>query len=324
MMNGWSLYSPWWLLLLVIPPVVVVLEWRRGGKWHVAIPTVVHLRGLKATWRGTARKALPALRMLGLALLVVAIARPIGERARTPIDGQGIDIAIVVDVSGSMKAEDLAPGKNRLVVVKEVVRRFVEQRRGDRMGLIAFARYPMTVAPLTLDSTTVAKAVDRLSPAELQAEDGTAIGVALAHAVKRLKKSNAKSRIVVLLTDGANNVEDVLPEEAAAVAAKVGVRVYTVLAGRESGGRMGYRPDGDAMSRPLVDIARVTGGRFYRAEDATALADIYREIDKLEKSRIEEKKYESFTEQFRPFAALGLLMLLAAALSDHTWLRRLP
>lgn len=323
-MNGLGLLSPWWLLLWLLVPVLVVIEARRGGKWHVAIPTVVHLRGLKATWRGTARRALPALRACGLALIVVALARPIGDRARAPVDGQGIDIALVVDVSGSMKAEDLAPGKNRLEVVKEVVARFVEQRRGDRMGLIAFARYPITVCPLTLDSTTVARFVEGLSPAELQAEDGTAIGAGLAHAVKRLKRSKAKSRIVVLLTDGANNVEDVTPEEASAIAAKVGVRVYTVLAGRESGGRGGYRPDGDAMSAPLLSIARETGGRFFRAEDATALADIYREIDKLEKSRLQEKRYESFTERYRPFASTGLLLLLFAAISDHTWLRRLP
>lgn len=323
-MNGLSLYSPWWLLLLVFVPVLAVVEMRRGGNWHVAIPTVVHLRGLRMTWRSTLRRFLPAFRACGFALLVFAIARPIGDRVRAPVDGQGIDISLVVDVSGSMKAEDLAAGKNRLAVVKEVVRKFVEQRRGDRMGLIAFARYPITVCPLTLDATTVANFVDRLTPAELQAEDGTAIGSGLAHAVKRLKKSKAKSRIVVLLTDGANNVEDVTPEEAAAIAAQVGVRVYTVLAGKESGGRAGYRPDGDAMSKPLIDIARVTGGRFFRAEDATALADIYREIDKLEKSRIEEKRYETFTERFRPFASAGLLLLLIAAVSDHTWLRRLP
>lgn len=323
-MSELSLYSPWWLALLVLVPILVMVELRRGGAWHVSIPTVVHLRGLKGTWRSTARRLLPALRAVGLALLVVAIARPIGDRSRAPVDGQGIDIALVVDVSGSMKAEDLAPGKNRLTVVKEVVRKFVEQRRGDRMGLFAFARYPITVCPLTLDSTTVASLVDRLTPAELQAEDGTAIGAGLAHAVKRLKKSKAKSRIVVLLTDGANNVEDVTPEDAAKIAAQVGVRVYTVLAGRESGGRGGYRPDGEAMSKPLVDIARVTGGRFFRAEDASALADIYREIDKLEKSRIEEKRYETFTERFRPFASAALVLMLLAAISDHTWLRRLP
>ena len=319
-----SFQSPWFLALLLLPFVWAVVQWRRGGAWRVSIPTVVHLRGLKPTWRSTLRPILPVLRLLGLCLLVVALARPVGDRSRAPVEGDGIDIALVVDVSGSMKAEDLAAGKTRLAVVKDVVRRFVEQRRGDRMGLVAFAKYPMTACPLTLDASTVAKFVERLEPAELHAEDGTAIGRALAHAVKRLRKSRAKSRIVVLLTDGANNVHDITPEEAADLAAKVGIRVYTVLAGRESGARVTMRPDGDAVSRPLIDISRTTGGRFYRAEDASALEDIYREIDKLEKSRIEEKRYETFTERFRPFASTGILLLVLAALGEHTWLRRLP
>lgn len=323
-MSGLSLHSPWWLALLALPALLLVAEARRGGRWHVAIPTVVHLRGLRRTWRATARRALPALRAAGLALLVVALARPIGDRSRAPVEGEGIDIELVVDVSGSMKAEDLAAGRSRLEVVRDVVRRFVERRRGDRMGLIAFARHPMTLCPLTLDSGTVAKFVDRLEPAQLPAEDGTAIGVALAHAVKRLKKSRSKSRVVVLLTDGANNVDDVTPEEGARIAERVGVRVYTVLAGRESGSRGGYHPEGDALARPLVDMARTTGGRFFRAEDASALDEIYREIDKLEKSRLREVRYETFTERFRGFASAGLLLLLLAAIGDHTVLRRLP
>lgn len=316
-----ELHSPWLLALLVLPLLLLWAQARRGGRWNVAIPTVVHLRNMRRSWRSILRRGLPGVRAAGLALLVVAIARPIGDRARAPVDGLGIDIAVVVDVSGSMKTEDLAAGKTRLQVVKEVVRRFVEERRGDRIGLIAFARYPITVCPLTMDSTTVAKLVDRLEPAELGAEDGTAIGVALAQAVKRLKRSKAKSRVVVLLTDGQNNVDDVLPKDAAHLAAKVGVRVYTVLAGKES---RYVRTDADAVSKPLIDIARLTGGRFFRAQDAGTLADIYREIDKLEKDEQKEERYETYTERFRPFASLGLLLLLFASVSDHTWLRRLP
>ena len=316
--------SPWLLLLLVLPILLLVAEARRGGKWHVAIPTVVHLRGLSVSWRSIARRMLPAVRTLGLAALVIAIARPVGDRARAPVDGQGIDIEIVVDVSGSMNAEDLAAGKTRLQVVKEVVRKFVEERRGDRLGLIAFARYPITVCPLTMDATTVAKFVDRLQLAELKSEDGTAIGVALAQAVKRLKKSKAKSRVIVLLTDGANTIDDVQPRDAAELAARVGIRVYTVLAGREAGSRHVARPEGDALSAPLIEVSRLTGGRFFRAEDASTLADIYRDIDKLEKSKLEEKRFENFTERYRPFASLGILLLLLASISDHTWLRRLP
>lgn len=322
-MGPWSFRDPAWLLLLVLPLVLLAVEARTGGRWHVGVPTLVHLRGLAKSWRSTARRALPALRAAGLAALVVALARPIGDRARMPVDGEGIDIALVVDVSGSMKMEDLAPGRTRLDVVKDVLRRFVKERHGDRMGIIAFARFPHTICPFTLDGDTVATFVDRLQPVELPAEDGTAIGVALAQASRRLKKSTAKSRIVVLITDGANNVEDVMPEEASRMAASLGIRAYTVLAGRERAGAQ-FRVEGEAESKTLIDIARATGGRFFRADDARALQDIYEEIDRLEKTRFEEKKYESFTDLFRPFALGGALLLMAAAIADHTWLRRLP
>lgn len=319
-----TLRDPLLLLLLVVPAWLLVREWRRGGRWRMSIPSASALADLPVSWRARARRALPAVRAAGMAALVVAIARPIGDRSRAPVEGEGIDIALVVDVSGSMKAEDLAPGRTRLDVVKEVVHRFVEGRHGDRMGIIAFARYPITVCPFTVDAKTVAGFVDRLEPVQLQAEDGTAIGVALAQAARRLKRSEANSRVVVLLTDGANNVEDVTPEEAARLAAHLGIRVYTIMAGRETARPAWAHVDAKSDSKPLIDIARATGGRFYRAEDAATLASIYGEIDALEKTRFDESRYEAFTDLFRPWASMGLALLLLAYVSDLTVLRRLP
>lgn len=318
-----GLKNPALLALLAIPLLLLWMESRGGGRWRVSLPTLAGVAGSGRTLRVLSRRALPAVRAAGLAALVVACARPIGDRSQAPVEGEGIDIALVVDVSGSMKAEDLAPGRTRLDVVKEVLKRFVERRRGDRMGIIAFARYPITVCPFTIDAETVTKFVDRLEPVGLQAEDGTAIGVALAQASRRLKKSTARSRVVVLLTDGANNVDDITPEEATRLAAGLGIRVYTIMAGRERGAPAGAafaRSD----SRPLVDIARATGGKFFKAEDAKALDDIYVEIGRLEKTRFDERKFESFTDLYRSWAIGGLLLLILSTIADHTWLRRLP
>lgn len=318
-----ALHDPLLLLLLLVPLLALWMERSHAGRWRVSLPTLAGIGGTGRTFRVFARRCLPAVRAAGIAALVVACARPVGDRTQAPLEGEGIDIALVVDVSGSMKAEDLAPGRTRLQVVKEVLKRFVEKRRGDRMGIISFARYPNTVCPFTIDATTVAAFVDRLEPVGLQAEDGTAIGVALAQAARRLKKSTARSRVVVLLTDGANNVDDITPEEATRLAAGLGIRVYTIMAGRDRAAPAGAA-FARADSKTLIDIARATGGRFFKAEDAESLDEIYDEIGRLEKSRIDQRKFEAFTDLFRPWALGGLLLLLASTFADHTFLRRLP
>lgn len=319
-----TFHDPAWLVLMLVPLVLLYLEFARAARWRVAVPTVVALPA-RVTLRSTLRRALPALRACGLAALVVAMARPVGDRSRSPMDGQGIDIALLVDVSSSMKAEDMSRDESRIDVVKRVLRQFIKQRDGDRMGIIAFARYPVTVCPFTLDNATVAQFANTLQPVTLVAEDGTAIGVALAQAARRLKKSSAKSRIVVLLTDGANNVDDITPDEGAKLAAEMGIRVYTILAGREEPNNV-FRMFAEERidPKPLIDIARTTGGKFFRAEDAQSLQGIYKEIDRLEKSKLREARYENFTDFFWVFASQGIAFLFAAAALDHTWLRRLP
>ncbi len=308
---------------IAVPLLAGALASWRGRRWHVSVPSAAPFRGGPGV-RRIARGALPAARLVGVALLVAAAARPIGDRVRLPVEGEGIDIALVVDVSGSMKAEDLAPGRTRLDVVKQVVKEFVRGRVGDRMGLVAFARYPVMACPFTLDAETVAAFVDRLEIVSLRDEDGTAIGAGLAQAVRRLKRSDAASKVVVLLTDGVNNVDDVTPEEATRLAAALGIRVYTIMAGHDRGLRSIFRGTEEADMRALVDIARATGGRFYRAQDAAALAGIYRDIDQLETSTFEEARFESFEDRFRPFALGGLTLLILASIADHSVLRRLP
>lgn len=321
LLGGLEFHDPWWLLLLVLPFAMLVLEYTASARWTVGVPTIAGIP-VRRTLCARLRSALPAVRAAGLSLLVVAMARPIGNRTRSPLDGQGIDIALLVDVSGSMKSEDMARDESRLDVAKRVLRNFVERRDGDRMGIIAFARYPITVCPFTLDSATVASFIDRLEPVSLEVENHTAIGVALAQAVRRLKKSKAKSRIVVLLTDGANNVEEITPEEGAKLAHDFGIRVYTILAGREDPyGR--FQEERVDPSR-LIGIAETTHGKFFRAEDARALEGIYDQIDHLEKTKFREARYENFTDLFWVPGGEGMALLFFAAMLDHTWLRRLP
>ena len=320
-------HDPLWLFLAFIPLALLVLELRAGGRWRAGFSSLLPFRDAGKGWRVYARELLIPLRAVGMLAMIVALARPIEpDRTRSPISGEGIDIALLVDCSGSMRAEDMASGKSRLEVVKEVLRRFVDARRGDRMGIISFARYPLTICPFTLDADTVKSFVDRLEPASLRGEDGTAIGVALAQAARRLKKSTAKSKIVVLLTDGVNNVDDITPEQATTFAAELGIRVYTIMAGRDSDTPWyPVTPEGRPEAEPLQEIARATGGRFFRAEDEASLGDIYSSIDELERSRFDEQRTEApFTDLFRPWLFGGLGALLLATVLDHTWLRRLP
>lgn len=320
-----ELHDPVWLLLLLLPVLLLFLEWRRGALAWIAHPTLRSFSDTAATGRVWLRRALPGLKAAGLALLVFALARPISGRTRLPREGEGLDIALLVDVSGSMRSDDMARGLTRIEVVKQVLKRFVEGRQGDRMGIIAFARYPVTVCPFTLDVKTVSAFVDRLEPVSLQGEDGTAIGVALAQAARRLKKSTAKSRIVVLLTDGANNVDDITPEEASDLAAGLGIRVYTIMAGREEEVDVPWAvAEARSESKPLIEIARATGGRFYKAEDAATLGEIYQAIGELERSKLTGNEEERFQDLFRHFAGAGLGLLLLAGVSEHSWLRRLP
>lgn len=328
------LHDPWLLLLILLVPLLVRPR-RRQAPPPLRYPVLDAVRAVGPGRRARWRWLLPALRATALVLLVAALARPQVGKGASQVFTEGIDIMLVVDVSGSMLAEDFQlDGRraNRLEAVKAVVRRFLEGRPGDRVGLVLFSGRPYTQAPLTLDHGWVAKNLERAHVGMI--EDGTAVGSALATAVSRLEASEAKSKIVILLTDGENNAGKVPPLTAAEAAKALGYRVYTIGAGTR--GSAPY-PRVDAFGRRVyvnvpVDIdedtlrrmAEMTGGRYYRATDTATLQQVYDEIDKLERSPQESLHYLEFRELY-PWLALPALLLLAAeAVLAQTWLRVLP
>lgn len=329
---GLSFRDPLLLLLLLLIPLAIALRIlsEKRGDGALVVPTLAHVSRVPSTWRVRLRHLPFALALLGYAGLVVSLARPRLGLERTESWTEGVDIFIALDASGSMAAEDFRP-KNRFVVAKACARLFIEGRSSDRVGLLVFAGRSRTVSPLTTDRGMV---LDRIAGLKLGDQgDGTAIGLALGNALARLRPSKAKSRVIVLVTDGANNAGEIDPDTAAGVAKALGVRVYTVGVGTDTGGpveipipfrdpetgkvterRIKAKVDVDEAL--LQRIANVTGGRFFRATDAEGLANTFATIDKLEKSEIKTTKYTRFREVFplaaRPAAACLALAGLAA------------
>lgn len=322
-----------WLLALI--PLLALLRGRKGRSAAVLYSTAERVRAVARPKRARRGAILASLRLLGVALLVIALARPQRVEATQEIQASGIDILLAVDVSGSMEALDFTLGgepANRLDVAKSVIDRFIDERPDDRFGLVAFAGRPYLVSPLTLDHDWLRQNLERTRIGLV--EDGTAIGTALATSVNRLRDSDAKSRIVVLLTDGVNNAGKIAPETAAEAARALGVRVYTVAAGTEGeapfpvkdafGRRQIVRVPVEVDEEILTRVAEETGGKFFRATDTDSLARIYAEIDRLEKSSATVTKYEKAEDLFAFALVPGLLVLLLEGLLANTRLRRLP
>ena len=273
-----------------------------------------------------------ALRVAGLALLVIAFARPQTGRHHEEVLTEGIDIAIVVDVSGSMRTEDFKP-KNRLGVAKDVVGQFVRGRRNDLIGLVVFAANAYTRCPLTLDYNIL---LDLLTEVDFASrdEDGTAIGMGLATAVSRLKDAAGKSKVVILLTDGRNNRGQIDPLTAARLAQALDVKVYTIGVGKE--GEAPYPIDDPIMGRryinvsaeideeTLQEIANETGGRYFRATDARSLQAIFETIDRMERTEIRVRGYTRHTEKFATFLYPGAFLIAVELLLGATILKRIP
>lgn len=313
-----SFASPWWLIGLAALPA---LAW-----WHHRRPRFGALLAsrLPVAAGGIWRLHLPFyLRLAALALLLGALARPQLGYAWEESLTEGIDVQLVLDISGSMGAEDFQP-KNRLTVAKRVIREFVAGRPGDRLGLTVFGGTAMTRAPLTSDRAMLDELVASVELNEVP--DGTAIGVALANAARRLQASGAKSRVVVLVTDGVNNAGEIDPVSAAALCQGLGIRVYTIGVGRAGRvpvpvqvqdpitGRIRTQRalmDVEVDKPLLAEIARRTGGAFFEATDPETLRRVFGEIDRLEKTPLKVKRYVRYQEAFMPFAwgALALLLL---------------
>jgi Ca-activated chloride channel family protein len=272
----------------------------------------------------------PALRALALTAFIVALARPQTGIATENVLTEGIDIVLVLDVSSSMLAEDLEP--NRLEAAKTVASDFVAGRRNDRMALVAFAGQAFTQAPLTFDYGVVRSLLGELDVGMI--EDGTAVGMGLATAVKRLQASPAASKVVILLTDGRSNRGEIGPATAAQMAQALGVRVYTIGAGSRGTARVPV-PDGfggtryanvrvDIDEQTLEEVAELTGGRYFRATDTESLASIYAEIDELERTEVEVENFTRYTERFPVPLAIGFLLFAVEIVLSQTLLRRLP
>jgi len=304
------------------------MYWNKKSKPNVTLSSTIAFRKI-SSWKDYLYHSLFALRLLAVALITIALARPQthSENAQTKIT-DGIDIVMAIDVSSSMLSQDLKP--NRFEALKKVASQFVKDRPNDRIGLVVYAGESYTKTPVTTDKSIILNSLAELTYG--QVEDGTAIGMGLATAVNRLKESKAKSRVIILLTDGVNNTGVIDPLIAAELAAEYGIKVYTVGIGTNGMALSPYalNPDGSIMYRMLqveIDeslmkkIAQITHGRYFRATNNQKLQQIYDEINKLETSKIEEFKYTEVDEKFRLLVIIATVLLLLEFLLKHTVFR---
>ncbi len=326
--------DPYYLLLLLVLPVMVWWYWRGRARatGKIVYSDVNLLKRLKPSLKQRLRPVLLVLRVLAVAAIVIGLARPQSTSKEEKITTKGIDIVLAMDVSSSMLAEDFRP-KNRIEAAKMVAKEFIKGRKNDRIGLVVFAGESFTQCPLTLDYGVLYNILDHLKVASKD-WDGTAIGMGLATAINRLKDSKAKSKVIILLTDGRNNRGQIDPVTAARMAKAFGIRVYTIGTGTRGtamypvqdplwGTR--YVPMRVDIDEDLLrQIARITGGKYFRATSTEKLREIYKEISKMEKTKIEVKEYTRYEEFFVYFLALALVLLLAEVVLANTYFKTIP
>jgi Ca-activated chloride channel family protein len=339
-------FADGWLLWVLVPLFVLwVLAWwlvpwllrRRRRAAAVRYSNIGTLQRLKPSKTLVIRRVVEGLRLLVVALLIMAMARPQTGRKHTQVRAEGIDIVLVLDTSGSMRALDLDADRpinrrrNRLEVAKEVVDQFIQGRTNDQIGLVVFGNEAFTQCPLTLDHGIVATFLERVEIG--MAGDATAIGSALGTAIKRLRESQAKSKVIILLTDGRSNAGALSPPKAAEIAETFGIKVYTIGAGTRGKapfvvdsffGKQVVYESVEIDEATLRDIAQRTGGAYFRAEDREALESIYREIDAMEKTEITTSTYMEYNERFQRFVIPALALLLLEVVLLGTRFRKLP
>ena len=317
------------LLFLLLVPALVWLRHARRRRAPLSFPDGNALLALPVSPWLALRWLPPFLFAAGLAFVVLAAARPQKGMSESRVETEGVDVVLAVDTSTSMRADDFSTAIkriDRLDAAKSVLAQFVRSRPDDRIGIVAFAAMPYTIAPLTTDHAWLLLQMDRLQTGML--EDGTAIGDAIASAVNRLRDSKAKSKVVVLLTDGIHNAGRLSPQDAAQAAAALGIKVYAVGAGSDrpmAAGIFGFMQGGNEIDEAaLKKIAEITNARYFRATDVKSLEDTYRAIDEMEKSKIELDQFTRYEEKFAPFLVLGLLCLAMESLLGFTRLGSLP
>jgi Ca-activated chloride channel family protein len=331
-----NLHDP--LVLILIPLIIPLFLYKRRKR--AAVSAFKFSSGdlvgkLKGSLKLKLSQNLIYLRVLAVILLIIALSRPLAPVADSKIQSEGIDIVLAIDCSTSMLAEDFKLGgqrQNRIEVVKNVVRDFILGRKNDRIAIVAFASRAYTVCPLTLDYGWLLDNLDRVRTGLV--EDGTAIGSGIATSLNRLRDVKAKSKVVILLTDGRNNTGKISPLTAAEAAKALKVKVYTIGAGskgpvpypvKDFFGNTVYQPiQIDIDEDTLIKIADMTGAKYFRATDTESLRKIYKEIDGLEKTAIEEKGYMEYNELFGIFLTLSLLVLFLEIVLSNTILRKLP
>ncbi|MCU0651211.1 MAG: VWA domain-containing protein [Candidatus Omnitrophica bacterium] len=328
-------YTP--IFLLLIPACITAVYFaglsKKAAGFKFSSASLV--QGLKPSLKVIASGKLIYIRLAAAIFIALALSRPVSPTAESTIETEGIDIALAIDSSTSMLAEDfIYSGKrvSRIDVVKDVVREFIGARKNDRIAIVTFAARPYTICPLTLDYGWLLDNLERIKSGMV--EDGTAIGSGIASSVNRLKNSSANSKIVILLTDGRNNAGKISPVTAAEAAKALKIKIYTIGAGSKGpvpypvrdmwGNKVYQQAEVDIDEDTLTRIADITAAKYFRATDTESLRRIYAEIDKMEKTKIEEKGYREYNELFPFFLIPGLILLLAEIILSNTVLRKLP
>ncbi len=326
------LYNPLWLVLLLVTPIAVYFLFFRQSLKNSS------LRYSDLSWFHLVKKPafnkrnlLTILRLSALTILIIALARPQSGSTSRDVESEGIDIMLALDISGSMQAEDFKP-YNRLYAAKQVIRDFIKGRTSDRVGLVIFAKEAVTQCPLTTDYSVLETFLNQVEIGQI--EDGTAIGLGLATSVNRLRYTPGKSKIIILLTDGNNNAGEIEPLTATELASILGIKIYTIGAGRLGGSYFNAR---DPMTGQTVvyrlpeldesilrQIASLTKGEYFRATDEKALAQIYKQIDEMEKTRVKVKEYTQYAELFPYFLWIGLGLVMMETALSNTLLRKIP
>lgn len=319
--------QPQFFYLFLLLPLIILWKLWKEKRATFTLSTVERID--ISTWKTVLHNVPFILRLLALSCIIIALARPQVKNEEQIKEGEGIDIILCIDVSGSMTAQDFTP--NRIEAAKKVATDFIDKRSSDRIGIVIFSGESFTQCPLTTDYSVLKYQVSQIRNGLL--EDGTSIGAGLGTSVDRLKASNAKSKIVILMTDGVNNGGLIDPNTAKEIAKTFAIKVYTIGIGTE-----GYAPTpintplGIIMQNEkveideklLTEIANETGGKYYRAKDNRSLQNIYADIDKLEKSKVQVTKYNRFTEKYYPFVLAALLLLFLEALLKYTVFRKFP
>lgn len=324
--------NPWFFWLLLIIPLMIVwyIKKRKQREASFKVSSLEGLKKIPVSWKARLRPLLFVLRLLAIALLIVALARPQATNVTENIDSEGIDIVICLDVSGSMLAEDFQP--NRVDAAKKLAINFVEHRPSDRIGLVIFAGESFTQCPITTDHSVLISQIDKVNLGMLQ--DGTAIGMGLATSVDRLRDSKGKSKIIILLTDGVNNTGLIDPVTAMKIAKLYHIKVYTIGIGTYGvapypmpvpGGGVQMQDMKVQIDTALLQrIAAATGGEYFRATGNTSLENIYKQINQMEKSKVEITAFKQYEELFFPLAIAAFMLFFIEIMLRYTFFKSLP